>query len=149
MQATHEQLQKKNQELIDLYRDKSKRHAQTTNLYNLLKSRAMKSQIQTAASDTISHKIQSLGASKPTTYKDSNQQRPFTSFGTSPRNNQYGQYPTGQNDVERLHRNQRSGSGNSANNGFYNITAMPPPHHSPGAVASSFRSRKLLVNAGR
>lgn len=54
MQEAQEQLQKKNQELADLYREKSKKLSQMTNLYNLLKARAMRSQMQNAASDTVS-----------------------------------------------------------------------------------------------
>ncbi|KAI5286124.1 hypothetical protein KEM54_000042, partial [Ascosphaera aggregata] len=62
MQISQEQLLKKNQELVELYRDKSKKHAQVTNLYNILKSRAMRTQIQTAATDSISQTLDSLGS---------------------------------------------------------------------------------------
>lgn len=57
MQTAQEQLQKKNQELFEMYREKSKKFTQITNLYNLLKSRAMKSQMQTAASDSVSRAL--------------------------------------------------------------------------------------------
>ncbi|KAJ5643439.1 uncharacterized protein N7484_005946 [Penicillium longicatenatum] len=43
LQAVQEQLQKKNQELVDLYREKSTKLTQMTNLYNILKARAMRS----------------------------------------------------------------------------------------------------------
>ncbi|EED13158.1 conserved hypothetical protein [Talaromyces stipitatus ATCC 10500] len=48
MQMAQDQLQKRNDELIALYHEKCKKHTQMTNLYNLLKSRAMPSQIQAA-----------------------------------------------------------------------------------------------------
>ncbi|OKL57511.1 hypothetical protein UA08_07247 [Talaromyces atroroseus] len=60
MQLTQDQLQKKIEELSSLYQDKCKKHTQMTNLYNLLKSQAMRSQIQTAASDSVSQTLKSL-----------------------------------------------------------------------------------------
>ena len=60
MQLIQDQLQKKNDELITLYQERCKKHTQMTNLYNLLKSRAMRSQIQTAASDSVSQTLKSL-----------------------------------------------------------------------------------------
>ncbi|KAI5293240.1 hypothetical protein KEM52_005723, partial [Ascosphaera acerosa] len=56
-QLAHDQALKKNQELIELYRDKCRKHTQVTNLYNILKGRAMRSQIQTAATDQLSHTL--------------------------------------------------------------------------------------------
>lgn len=140
MQLIQEQLQKKNQGLIDLYRDKSKKHAQTTNLYNLLKSRAMRSQIQTAASDSVNHTLRSLGASKPMTDKEADQQRPFTSLGTLTQSSQYSGYPIGQNSMEWLRRHQSSGSGNSVNDASLDISARPPLDPHPGVVAPFFHS---------
>src|SRR3954452_21950701 len=64
MQSAQEDLQKKNQELNDLYRDKNNKLSQMTNLYNLLKARAMRSRMQTAASDTVSQALNSLPSLK-------------------------------------------------------------------------------------
>ena len=57
MQSAQEDLQKNNQELNDMCRDKTNKLTQMTNLYNLLKSRAMRSRMQTAASDTVSNSV--------------------------------------------------------------------------------------------
>ncbi|PGH17079.1 hypothetical protein AJ80_04952 [Polytolypa hystricis UAMH7299] len=128
MQSFQDQLHKKNQELVDLYREKSRKHVQITNLYNLLKSRAMRSQIQTAASDIASHTLESLGS------LDTNDlpARPFT----SPTNTRTGrnQFPAAENTAEQLHRHQRSGSAGNSNRSA--SSAMPPPN----IIPSSFRT---------
>ncbi|KAL1972952.1 hypothetical protein VTN31DRAFT_6494 [Thermomyces dupontii] len=98
MQLNQEQLQKKNDELIVMYQEKCRKHTQMTNLYNLLKSRAMKSQIKTAASD-------------------SSERVPSKYF--SPRQEHSG--------VEQLFRHQRSGSAGSGADILWEKTSMPPP----------------------
>ncbi|GBF66296.1 FAM50 family protein [Trichophyton mentagrophytes] len=110
-----EQLQKKNQELVNEYREKCKKHAQMTNLYNLLKNRAIRSQIQTAVSDTVAQTLNSYGT------VDNDSQRPSTSLTVS-RLNDINQYNRASNDhdprVPRPHKgafNHRDG------------TMMPPP----------------------
>lgn len=60
MQLTQDQLQKKNEEVLEMYQEKCKKHSQMTSLYNLLKSRAMRSQVQTAASVSNPQTSQSL-----------------------------------------------------------------------------------------
>lgn len=90
MQISQEQLLKKNQELVELYRDKSKKHAQVTNLYNILKSRAMRSQIATAATDSISQTLNSLGSRRgndiPTNQQQQQQQQHHNLPGRVSRN---------------------------------------------------------------
>lgn len=127
MQSAQEELQRKNQELNDLYRDKNNKLAQMTNLYNLLKARAMRSRMQTAASDTVSQALSSLNAplpdpvplpnatSVPTT---SNKQHPKTPT-----------FPVDRDGVEQLHRHQRSGTGSSkrARTNTPREAQMPPP----------------------
>jgi hypothetical protein len=53
-------LQQKNAELVEMYREKSKKQAQTQHLYDTLKKRVMTSQVQTAASDSVTQVINSL-----------------------------------------------------------------------------------------
>ncbi|KAH8425029.1 uncharacterized protein LDX57_002778 [Aspergillus melleus] len=126
MQTAQEQLQKKNQELVDLYRDKCKKFTQITNLYNLLKSRAMRSQMQTAASDTVSSALNTMGRSRngppvtaPTTLQATSVPPQTPAF---PQNT----FPINQEGVEQLHRHQRSGTGSSKKTGSA-VAAMPPP----------------------
>jgi E3 ubiquitin-protein ligase CCNP1IP1 len=134
MQLSQEQLQKKNQELVEIYREKSKKHAQITNLYNLLKSRAMRSQIQTAASDSASQTIESLEASKAGLTPDAGLHPPLSSLIASPTSRQHGPYPVTNDSNEQLHRNQRGRAGiGSPNNNLDNI-AMAPPSRPPGPL---------------
>lgn len=115
IQTAHNSLIKKNQELAELYREKSKKHMQITNLYNLLKSRVMRSQIQTAATDSVAHTLESFGplshnaagASTVSSKKPaaSVAGRPFTALAHSSgyegrRPDQRGD--TGSKDIERL-----------------------------------------------
>lgn len=131
MQHAQDQLQKKNDELITLYQEKCKKHTQMTNLYNLLKSRAMRSQIQTAASDSVSQTIKSLprtttntrlnGSLLPQTLMTAS--RHFDAQpSTEKRSNK--------SSTERLFRHQRSGSASSKSREdrfMTDIGVMPPP----------------------
>ncbi|RJE18850.1 hypothetical protein PHISCL_08806 [Aspergillus sclerotialis] len=150
MQKTQDQLHKKNQELIHLYRDKCKSFTQITNLYNLLKSRAMRSQMQSAATDSVSRTLNSIvsrpevstsASNKPTDMPPSLQaphQAPQTlrqhNMSTDTPHPQISQSPRRQNmypiqdGVEQLHRYQRSGTGSSKGAKRKPDTrVMPPP----------------------
>ena len=127
MQVAQEQLQKKNQELFEMYRDKSKKFTQITNLYNLLKSRAMKSQMQTAASDSVSQALNSLGSRNEVSTSASNRPISMAPDPQTPSSKQYGDYPVNQKGVEQLHRHQRSGTGSSKGRKRNRIVTMPPP----------------------
>lgn len=128
-----EQLQKKNQELVNVYREKCKKHAQMTNLYNLLKNRAIRSQIQTAVSDTVAQTLNSYGT------VDNDSQRPSTSLTVS-RLNDINQYNRASNDhdprVPRPHKgafNHRDG------------TMMPPPSVVPTSRVSKCHWFRILL----
>lgn len=133
MQANQEQLHKKNQELVELYREKCKKFTQITNLYNLLKSRAMRSRMQTAASDTVFQTLNSpssyRNALPPPSTSASNQQHIPTSHPPqTPSSRAYNAYPVDQDGVEQLHRYQRSGTGSSKGaKKKADAAAMPPP----------------------
>jgi E3 ubiquitin-protein ligase CCNP1IP1 len=111
LQSAQEELQKKNQELNDLCRDKTNKLSQMTNLYNLLKSRAMRSRMQTAASDTVSQALSSLNAPPPASILLSDRS-PLaqTSASKFPKTSPF---PVNIDGVEQLHRHQRSGTGSS------------------------------------
>ena len=133
MQTSQEQLQKKNQELFEMYREKSKKFTQITNLYNLLKSRAMKSQMQTAASDSVSRALDSIAPSRhqPSTSVP-NRSTSIPQDPQTPSSKQY--YPVDQEGVEQLHRYQRSGTGSSKGRKRNDIS-MPPPSRPAGTGA--------------
>ncbi|KAL2830568.1 hypothetical protein BDW59DRAFT_170124 [Aspergillus cavernicola] len=132
MQTAQENLRKKNQELVDMYREKCKKFSQITNLYNLLKSRAMRSQMQTAA--VASQAINSLEVphNEPNIL-------PTNSFGISrppqtPSSYQQRVYPLDLDGVEQLHRHQRSGTGSSKGTKQKDDIATMPPPSRPGPV---------------
>lgn len=132
MQAAQEELQKKNQELVDLYREKSKKLSQMTNLYNLLKARAMKSRMETAPSENVSQTLNSLASrTGPTSALAHAPAQPATSMpkiqkARTPKTPSFAFSPEG---VEQLHRYQRSGTGSSKMSRPQRggKSAMPPP----------------------
>ncbi|KAJ5330433.1 hypothetical protein N7476_000216 [Penicillium atrosanguineum] len=156
IQAAQEQLEKKNQELADLNREKSKKLSQMTNLYNLLKARAMRTEMQTAASDTVSQTLNNLSSRNstmlppiqthvrppPITTKARSRQ------GHTPKTRSYHLSPEG---VERLHRYQRSGTGNSRRAGEQDSSIPMAPlgrlvwnTKSPQGPASKLQHRTRL-----
>ncbi|KAJ5873820.1 uncharacterized protein N7529_002250 [Penicillium soppii] len=111
MQSAQEELQKKNQELNDMCRDKTNKLAQMTNLYNLLKTRAMRSRMQTAASDTVSQALTSLNVPVPVSIPLANHlPLVLTSASKFPKTPPF---PVNTDGVEQLHRHQRSGTDSS------------------------------------
>lgn len=134
MELHQQQLHKKNQKLVEMYREKCKKHAQMTNLYNLLKSRAMRSQMQTAASDTVSNTLNSLPGSRNEPLIMTSHNRPASQIPQTPSSRQPNQYPTNQDGVEQLHRYQRSGSGSSKGAKKRDVSSMMPPPSRPGGL---------------
>lgn len=146
MQAAQEQLEKKNQELADLNREKGKKLSQMTNLYNLLKARAMRTEMQTAASDTVSQTLNNLSSRNSTmvpTIQNHARPPPIPSKARSHRgrNPKTPSYPRSPEGVERLHRYQRSGTGSSRRAGEQNGSGpMAPPERN----AWNTKSRKWV-----
>ncbi|KAI3001220.1 hypothetical protein CBS147346_6540 [Aspergillus niger] len=141
METAQDQLRKKNQELVDMYREKCKKFTQMTNLYNILKSRAMRSQMQTAATDTVSQALDSLTASRnnPTGLVPGHQESSRPPH--SPMSRQLNVYPVNQEGVEQIHRHQRSGTGSSkGNKQKTDIAAMPPPSRPIDSRSKCIRS---------
>ncbi|TVY13576.1 E3 ubiquitin-protein ligase [Lachnellula arida] len=58
MQIDQDSSRRKNEELLQALREKSRKHMQTQELYDKLKRRAMLGQVQNAASDAVDHNIQ-------------------------------------------------------------------------------------------
>ncbi|KAJ5127972.1 cyclin [Penicillium atrosanguineum] len=135
---------KKNQELADLNREKSKKLSQMTNLYNLLKARAMRTEMQTAASDTVSQTLNNLSSRNSTMLppiKTHVRPPPITTKarsrqGHTPKTRSYHLSPEG---VERLHRYQRSGTGNSRRAGEQDSSIPMAPL---GRLVWNTKSRK-------
>ena len=128
MQSAQDDLQKKNQELNDLCRDKTNKLSQMSNLYNLLKSRAMRSRMQSAASDTVSQTLLTLNAPTSIPLATDSSRGPASSsrFPRTP------PFPINKDGVEQLHRHQRSGTGSSKGTRpktSRENTMLPPTRH--------------------
>jgi len=121
LQIDQKTLQQKNTELSDMYRDKSKKQAQTQHLYDTLKKRVMTSQVQTAASDSVAQAINSMSSiPRPQTFADASFQQPHPiSFRPDDqRDNVQYQHPH--------HGRSPSQSSKNAHDGA-EAAAMPPP----------------------
>lgn len=58
MQVDQDTLRRRNEELTQAFREKSKKQMQTQELYDKLKRRSMLGQVQEAASDAVDHTVQ-------------------------------------------------------------------------------------------
>lgn len=113
LQGTKEQLEKRNEELIDLNREKSKKLSQITNLYSILKARAMRAQLQNAASDTVSKTLNTFNSRTEPTASATHTGRHSHSNVRTPGGPKTPIFPVSPEGVEQLHRHQRSGTGSS------------------------------------
>jgi E3 ubiquitin-protein ligase CCNP1IP1 len=142
LQVDHKTLQQKNAELVEMYREKSKKQAQTQHLYDTLKKRVMTSQVQTAASDTVA---QMSKIPRPQTFADASihQLQPTSLQAGDHRGNE--QYP------ETHSRTASQASGNAHVEA--GTTNMPPPmgsaagHHNR-ELQPSFSQRILTPSDG-
>lgn len=171
MHSNQEQLLKKNQEIADLYREKSKKFTQITNLYNLLKSRAMKSQMETAVSGTVTQALDSMSSSRnsvplpapqpqptpapprrppappPTTTTSTSSQRVFIpNLPLTPSARFRNTHPVNQEGAEQLHSYQRSGTGSSRGvKRKMDMTAMPPPSRVIGNPKNGIKKGPITI----
>jgi E3 ubiquitin-protein ligase CCNP1IP1 len=80
MLVDQDNLRRKNEELTQAFRGKSRKHSQTQELYDKLKRRVMLGQVQNAASDAVGHTIHASVANNrfmdPTTGFDQRPQQP-------------------------------------------------------------------------
>lgn len=90
-------------------------------MYDTLKKRVMLNNVQTAASENVSHTLQSINSqARPETYNGIPNMAAHGPSGVHHQRPQVPQFDTG---IEQLHTLQRSGSSNrGSDNG-----AMPPP----------------------
>lgn len=73
MTLDQESLRRKNEEIIQAYREKSRKQLQTQELYDKLKRRSMLGQVQNAASEAVDHTIQASVAANRYVDKVGNQ----------------------------------------------------------------------------
>jgi E3 ubiquitin-protein ligase CCNP1IP1 len=109
MLVDQDNLRRKNEELAQAFRDKSRKHSQTQELYDKLKRRVMLGQVQNAASDAVNHTINASTVSN-------NFIDPTTGFDQRPRQSPPFIEPQG----NMMHQS-------SSTNDSGNLTSMPPP----------------------
>jgi len=113
-----------------MYREKSKKHSQTQYLYDTLKKKVMQSQIQTAATNTVTQ-LQSIGGmTRAGTYNGGTRLSDKIKPGAR-RRKPINYTITNRNGVEQLHHHQRSGS---VSQNSTDAIAMPPPQRSFGGT---------------
>jgi E3 ubiquitin-protein ligase CCNP1IP1 len=109
MLVDQDNLRRKNEELAQAFRDKSRKHSQTQELYDKLKRRVMLGQVQNAASDAVDHTIHASAVSNR--FMD-----PTNGFDQVPRQSPLFAGPQG-------NRIRQSGFSNEGGN----LPSMPPP----------------------
>jgi E3 ubiquitin-protein ligase CCNP1IP1 len=122
-------LHQKNSELVEMYREKSKKHAQTQHLYDTLKKRILMSQVETAASDNVAQTLKTMtSGTRPGTFNGIGFVQARGHGTHAPREQPSNDIPINENGVEQLHRHQRQGAGSQTSG---DMAAMPPPDHIP------------------
>ena len=114
-----------------MYREKSKKHAQTQHLYDTLKKRILMSQVETAASDNVAQTLKTIAgvSTRPGTFNGIGfSQSGVHDTNTLPAKQRTHSIPVNENGVEQLHRHQRQGSGSQTSG---DVAAMPPPDYIP------------------
>ncbi|KAI9679394.1 MAG: hypothetical protein M1817_005416 [Caeruleum heppii] len=108
LQVDQETLQKRNHDLMDAYREKSRKYSQTQDLYDKLKKRTLLSQVQNAASESVNQALQE--PSDPTIRPPGRAGFAMPAQNTRPR--QQTSFPAGPRMVERTGQRRMSvGSG--------------------------------------
>ncbi|OJJ44955.1 hypothetical protein ASPZODRAFT_657237 [Penicilliopsis zonata CBS 506.65] len=139
LQEAQGHLQKKNEELEDLYRHKSRKLTQVTNLYNILKTRTMRTDIQTAASDSVAQTLRSLAThTEQSTHRTPVQNMAVLQPPSRPVSHQLKPYYIDKEGVDRVHRYQRCTT--SSSRGTKRKTdahAMPPPNQPARSIKNT------------
>ncbi|KAJ5256863.1 hypothetical protein N7478_012967 [Penicillium angulare] len=92
-----------------MYREKSKKLSQMTNLYNLLKTRAMRSRMETAAFESVSNTLDTVPRNVPAASITIPEPSRLPTLPL-PRPPKTPSYPKSPDGIEQLHRHQRSGT---------------------------------------
>jgi E3 ubiquitin-protein ligase CCNP1IP1 len=112
-----------------MYREKSKKHAQTQYLYDTLKKQILMSQVETAASENVAQTLKTMAnGTRPGTFNGIGVVQAGGHGTNAARERPSHDVPINENGVEQLHRHQRQGAGSQTSG---DMAAMPPPDHIP------------------
>lgn len=134
MQIDQDRLKAENMNLIGAYREKSRKHQQTQELYDRLKRKEMTAATQSAAFDSVDEVLGN--ASSRQGFGNSAAIQHHYTAARPQANRDFEPYQLDHNGVERVHTHQRSGSAHSQDNGG----SMPPPpvRRAPGMDTNTF-----------
>ena len=110
MQIEQDRLKQENSQLVTAFREKSRKHLQTQELYDRLKRKEMTAATQSAAFESVDEVLGNV----------SSQQRFISPQQHNPRARAQRDFQVDHNGIEKVHTHQRSGSSNSGG-------MMPPP----------------------
>lgn len=143
LHVEHDDLARKNHELVEAFREKSRKHIQTQELYDRLKRKALMTDVQTAASESVDHVLQSASGQRYTDRGgDARTNQPYQAASQAQRQRQYPQFLVDHNGIERLQHHQRDGSHGSGGGGNM---GPPPPRFSAGygGLGSTLREARI------
>ena len=128
MQIDQDRLKVENKNLVTAFREKSRKHQQTQELYDRLKRKEMTAATQSAAFDSVAEVLGNVPGRQAFISSQHNSGAPRTHA------QQDFQSPHGNLDgIEQLHARRKSGSNENQGSG----TMMPPPLHRPGDTGSN------------
>lgn len=128
MQIDQDRLKTENANLVAAFREKSRKHQQTQELYDRLKRKEMTAATQNAAFDSVDEVLGNVSSRPGYGHLSSSQHQAMPGP-----EGQRGFQPFAVNDsgIERVSRHQRSGDDHSGNNGGM---MQPPPLRRPGGL---------------
>ena len=122
MQVDQDKLKSENTNLITAFREKSRKHQQTQELYDRLKRKEMTAATQSAAYDTVDQVLGSV-TNRHGPDHDANTPHFANNFGRQQGQSDYSRVPASLNGPEYGYGHQRDGSnGSNGKDGM-----MPPP----------------------
>lgn len=128
MQIDQDRLKVENKNLVTAFREKSRKHQQTQELYDRLKRKEMTAATQSAAFESVDEVLGHVPGRQGFVSSQHNSGAPGSHA------QQDFLSPHGSRDgIERLHARRKSGSNENRGNG----AMMPPPLHRPGGTGSS------------
>ncbi|MCJ1230733.1 hypothetical protein MMC12_007407 [Toensbergia leucococca] len=143
IQVDQDKLKNDNTNLVAAFREKSRKHQQTQELYDRLKRKEMTAATQSAAFDSVDEVLGSVASSRQGNLGTSHypHNHAYQSDSRAQGQRDFPQFPLDHNGVEQLHTHQRSGNNGSGGSG--GMMAPPPPRRAAGFVNAAFGS---LIN---
>ena len=130
MQIDTDKLKTENNNLVAAYREKTRKHQQTQELYDRLKRKEMTAATQSAAFESVDEVLGNV--SNRQGYTNNPQHHSAIPRPQAQRGFQH--FSVDRNGIEQLHTHQRSGSNNSQGNAEL---MPPPPLRRPGGIGGN------------